>query len=50
LPLYYSGLKGTVVVSKKDKLKSLATIKEDKINLEVTIPAEGYSWYVIRAK
>jgi len=50
LPLYYSGLKGTVVVSKKDELKSLATIKEDKINLEVTIPAEGYSWYVIRTK
>ena len=50
LPLYYSGLKGAVVVSKKDELKSLTTIKEDKINLEVTIPAEGYSWYVIRAK
>jgi len=50
LPLYYSGLKGTVVVSKKDELKRLATIKEDKINLDVTIPAEGYSWYVIRAK
>ena len=50
LPLYYSGLKGAVVVSKKDELKSLATIKEDKINLEVTIPAEGYSWYVIRMK
>ena len=49
LPLYYSGLKGAVVVSKKDELKSLATIKEDKINLEVTIPAEGYSWYVLRA-
>jgi len=50
LPLYYSGLKGTVVVSKKDELKRLATIKEDKINLDITIPAEGYSWYVIRAK
>ena len=50
LPLYYSGLKGAVVVSKKDELKSLTTIKEDKINLEVTIPAEGYSWYVFRAK
>ena len=50
LPLYYSGLKGTVVVSKKDELKSLATIKEDKINIDVKIPAEGYSWYVIRTK
>ena len=50
LPLYYSGLEGAVVVSKKDELKSLGTIKENKINLEVTIPAEGYSWYVIRTK
>ena len=50
LSLYYSGLKGTVVVSKKDESKRLATIKEDKINLDITIPAEGYSWYVIRAK
>jgi hypothetical protein len=49
LPLYYSGLKGAVLISKKDELKSLATIKENKINLEVTIPAEGYSWYVLRA-
>ena len=49
LPLYYSGLKGTVVVSKKDELQSLATIKEDKINIDVKVPAEGYSWYVLRA-
>ena len=50
LPLYYSGLKGTVLVSKKDELKSMATIKEDKISIDVSIPAEGYTWYVIRVK
>jgi hypothetical protein len=50
LPLYYSGLKGTVLVSKKDELKSMATIKEDKISIDVSIPAEGYTWYVIRTK
>jgi len=49
LPLYYSGLKGAVAISKRDEFKSIATIKEDRINLDVTIPAEGYSWYVIRA-
>ena len=48
IPLYYSGLKGAVAVSKKDVFNRMATVKDDKISIEVTIPAEGYSWHVIR--
>jgi len=49
LPLYYSGLKGKVSVRQKDEAQTISVISSNQtINLNASIPAGGYTWYVIR--
>jgi hypothetical protein len=49
LPLYYAGLSGRVSVKEKDLTqKVLTTGKDDVLSLDVTIPAESYTWFVLR--
>lgn len=49
LPLYYTGLKGRMRISEKDSTEKMMTIGNDgAVGLEVTIPAEGYTWFVLR--
>ena len=48
LPLYYAGLKGSVLVGKSDKNYQLKKINGDNLTLDVTIPKEGYAWYLIK--
>jgi hypothetical protein len=50
LPLYYSGLKGKVSVRQKDEAETVSAVSSNQtINLTASIPAGGYTWYVIRA-
>lgn len=49
IPLYYTGLAKTAKVSEQDgKTKSFKLDREYNIKLTVTIPANGYNWYVVR--
>jgi hypothetical protein len=49
LPLYYSGLKDQALVRLKDNQELMVRPAHDRsIELNVTIPARGYTWYVIR--
>lgn len=48
LPLYYTGLtKKARVREKEGKMRTLPLDSQAKIRLTVTIPARGYTWYVI---
>ena len=49
VPLYYTGHDKTVTISKKDKNpRTFELNRSYESELEVDIPAKGYSWYVIR--
>ena len=49
LPLYYSGLKGKISVRQKDEAETVSVVSSNQtINLTASIPAGGYTWYVIR--
>lgn len=51
VPLYYTGLNRAALVSEKDQHPKMYTPKQNlSIPLEITIPPNGYSWYVIRNK
>jgi hypothetical protein len=49
IPLYYSGLTGSVIVKEKDVSpgKSFILSRDYSIRLNITIPAKGYNWYII---
>jgi hypothetical protein len=48
-PLYYAGLQGRVSVREKDLAeKQVVTSPDGSIELDLVIPAEGYTWYVLR--
>ena len=49
IPLYYTGLRDFAAVSKEDGSPKNYTLSRDySIRLEVEVPAQGYSWYVIK--
>lgn len=49
IPLYYTGLKSKAFVFEKDKTHWQVLMDgKDNLKLEVSIPAGGYTWYVIR--
>jgi len=49
LPLYYTGLRDQALVRLKDSQELMVRPAHDRsIELNVTIPAQGYTWYVIR--
>lgn len=49
LPLYYTGLTETARVREKEgPFKTYQLTRDYKINIEVTIPANGYTWLVIK--
>jgi hypothetical protein len=49
IPFYYTGMKGKFEIKEKDKVTmQLPISKENFANITVTIPAEGYNWYLIR--
>ena len=49
LPLYYTGLNTKVEVAEKDAMhRQLMADNKGNIKLNVSIPAGGYTWYVIR--
>ena len=49
IPLYYTGLKSKAFVFEKDKThRQMLMDAKDNLKLEVSIPAGGYTWYVIR--
>ena len=48
LPLYYSGLtKAALIREKEGKAKKYQLNTNQEVTLTVTIPANGYTWYVI---
>ncbi|WP_420401905.1 NPCBM/NEW2 domain-containing protein [Flagellimonas sp.] len=48
LPLYYTGLTETAKVKEKEgSFKTYQLTRDYKINIEVNIPANGYTWLVI---
>ena len=49
IPLYYTGLKSKAFVFEKDKThRQVLVDAKDNLKLDVSIPAGGYTWYVIR--
>jgi hypothetical protein len=50
IPLYYTGLKSKAFVFEKDNThRQMLVDGKDNLKLDVSIPAGGYTWYVIRA-
>ena len=48
IPLYYTGITGIAKVGEKDGAKIKYQLDENKnIMLQVSIPANGYNWYLI---
>jgi hypothetical protein len=48
VPLYYTGITGYAKVSEKEGMKKKFQLDENKnIILQVSIPANGYNWYMI---
>jgi hypothetical protein len=48
VPLYYAGLEKTAVFKEKaGKAQKLKLNRNYEASLEVEIPAEGYTWFVI---
>jgi hypothetical protein len=48
VPLYYTGITGTTSVSHEGaKPVKYTTARDYSIDLKVTIPAEGFTWFVI---
>jgi hypothetical protein len=49
LPLYYSGLKGKVsIADQKGTVRQLSLDARQQLNMSVSIPANGFIWYVLR--
>jgi hypothetical protein len=49
VPLYYAGLSGKATVSREDgRAKKLALDAEQRITLNVEMPAQSVTWFVIR--
>ncbi len=49
IPLYYTGLNKMATVAEKDGLKKMMSLDASgNLSLQVSIPANGYNWYVIR--
>ena len=49
IPFYYTGLIGKFEIREKDKTISQSVIsKSQESNITVSIPAEGYTWFVVR--
>ena len=49
IPLYYTGLTKSAKISEQDgKARTFKLDREYKVMLTVTIPANGYNWYVVR--
>ncbi|MCQ2149270.1 MAG: NPCBM/NEW2 domain-containing protein [Bacteroidales bacterium] len=50
IPLYYTGLTDKALVSEKDdKAKSFKLERDYTVRLTVSIPANGYNWFVVRS-
>lgn len=48
LPLYYTGLNGTCTITAANGAKQTHTLDKDVVlHLPVTIPAEGFAWFLI---
>ncbi|MDD6784534.1 MAG: hypothetical protein PUD79_08310 [Prevotellaceae bacterium] len=48
LPLYYTGLTNKAKVREQEgKIKTYRLNEKQEIQLTITIPASGYTWYVI---
>lgn len=49
IPFYYTGLKGKFEIKEKDKVVMQQPISKDQFaSITISIPAEGYNWFVIR--
>jgi len=49
IPFYYTGLKGKFEIKEKDKvIMQMPISKEQFANITISIPAEGYNWFIIR--
>ncbi len=49
MPFYYTGLKGKFEIKEKDKVIMQMPISKDQFaSITISIPAEGYNWFVIR--
>jgi hypothetical protein len=48
LPLYYTGLKERAMVREREGVATAYTLDRDYgVTVEVTIPADGYTWLVV---
>ncbi|NLU93074.1 LamG domain-containing protein [Chitinophaga sp. Ak27] len=51
VPLYYTGIKQTAVLTGKDGKVSEVSLKEGAVaEFQMTLPAGGFSWYLLRQK
>jgi hypothetical protein len=49
IPFYYTGLKGKFEIREKDKVIMQMPISKDQFaSITLSIPAEGYNWFIIR--
>ncbi len=49
VPFYYTGMKGKFEIKEKDKVIMQMPISKDQFaSITISIPAEGYNWFVIR--
>jgi len=49
IPFYYTGLKGKFEIREKDKVPTQMPISKDQsASITLSIPAEGYNWFIIR--
>ncbi len=46
IDLYYTGLKGTAIISEEDKGTTKSTLNGTQLHLNVTIPAKSQRWFV----
>jgi hypothetical protein len=50
IPMYYSALSGKATFVERGKtIRQLSLDPKGDASLDVTIPAEGYTWFVVRA-
>jgi len=48
LPLYYTGLETTASIREKEGMPKTYNLKRDySVEIEVEVPANGYTWFVI---
>lgn len=49
VPLYYTGLQTTASISQEDGSEKKYTLSRDyKVTLNIEVPAQGYTWFVIK--